>query len=938
MPTKPFSPAGVNLDLGTPVTVPSGSMSVRMKRVAYYNSSRLAVGSTYSVTIEWGKWAVEQGYAEDLSGILPYQDSPAGLSATETAAVQALVSADGNLQYPATTTAAFTALAAAGGLLVNAIYNVDGALKIATSTSAYVSFSGASAIGAAAALTTSTGDFAFTGGAYRFAVDYNGVWFPLVANMPGFQGARAVVNWAVNSDTPSTPTAWSTVNDTNGAQSTVSDTYPDGAAVYALQNVNPGVTGYGPYVYGPQAYWSGTLTAQQPARGLIPSGTIFAARVAVKWVSGGTGLNLYHRNLDNSFAPTESGNGSYTIPTDGAYRVISSTFQQCTDYDGFGLRVHPYPSAIQTVNQCRPMLEDLSGEKGALTPSEYVPASTTPGWRWFDTQKAVTRTNATLAADAAALLGQKNPANTNGVIGEVTDATGSALASIAGLVIEPAATNLHPAVNVPISISASNTIGGIGQGKISGAMTGAASGVAGARSGNTTLYWEAPSHMLVSASDIATAVTTNIVSSSTTNFLLAGFNTSDTYWIHCVTGSTVFGPLKFTGIGANSMTSTVALTTVAAGSAVRIMRVPASGDQILIELNDGTWHATTTAGAVTLPAGAWDAKAPITVTLTAAPSADASYASSDNGRRLYWYAGTGADFGFTVAGGTATFRVISDRAALVAAGLGYISPNGLVFQLAAGTSAATFDFGGASGGTASRNTKLSVYARKVAGGASAATIQLKSHGSAASFTGTTSYERSTWTAASVNTDTRATISCAANATVYVVAMQMEQAASGETAVLSSPIVVRGAAATRTATRAQRAWNGSVRNGITRRFTWTPAQGALAQKQTLWALYVDASNYLELSITNTTVTWRKRRGGTNFDVTASYTPVAGTPVEFLAAISSTAGITLSVGGIAATPNTNDLADITALTPAAIEDIGSAQGSNTAYGAFKALALA
>ena len=96
MPTKPFSPAGVNLDLGTPVTIPSGSLSVRMKRVAYYNSTRLAVGSTYSVSIEWGKWAVEQGYADDLSGILPYQDSPGGLNTTETATVRALLAGGGN--------------------------------------------------------------------------------------------------------------------------------------------------------------------------------------------------------------------------------------------------------------------------------------------------------------------------------------------------------------------------------------------------------------------------------------------------------------------------------------------------------------------------------------------------------------------------------------------------------------------------------------------------------------------------------------------------------------------------------------------------------------------------------------------------------------------------------------------------------------------------
>lgn len=92
MPTKPFSPAGVNLDLGTPVNPPTGNMTVLIKRVVYYNNVRLAVGTSYSVPIPWGKWAVEQGFASDQSAVLPYQDSPAGLSATEVEATRALVS------------------------------------------------------------------------------------------------------------------------------------------------------------------------------------------------------------------------------------------------------------------------------------------------------------------------------------------------------------------------------------------------------------------------------------------------------------------------------------------------------------------------------------------------------------------------------------------------------------------------------------------------------------------------------------------------------------------------------------------------------------------------------------------------------------------------------------------------------------------------------
>ena len=104
---------------------------------------------------------------------------------------------------------------------------------------------------------------------------------------------------------------------------------------------------------------------------------------------------------------------------------------------------------------------------------------------------------------------------------------------------------------------------------------------------------------------------------------------------------------------------------------------------------------------------------------------------------------------------------------------------------------------------------------------------------------------------------------------------------------------------------------------------------------MWALYQDASNYLELSISNTTITWRKRRAGTNFDVTASYTPVAGTPCTLVFNCRSDSGMTLSVDGTAATPNTTDLYGITALTTSSVEEIGTANSANGAYGAFRAL---
>ena len=64
------------------------------------------------------------------------------------------------------------------------------------------------------------------------------------------------------------------------------------------------------------------------------------------------------------------------------------------------------------------------------------------------------------------------------------------------------------------------------------------------------------------------------------------------------------------------------------------------------------------------------------------------------------------------------------------------------------------------------------------------------------------------------------------------AMDVEQAASGETVVQSTPIICRGVATTRTVTRCQRPWAGTAKNNITRSIRWTPMFGTLAQKQVI----------------------------------------------------------------------------------------------------------
>lgn len=846
------------------------------------------------------------------------------------------------------TASQLSALAAAGGLTPYAVYveSDTGIWRRATSASTLVSFSGGSG-GAADPLTLENGafTFTFTGPGGRFSLNHQSVWYPLLPNMPGVAGARPVVNWFLNSATPGSPTAWNTLTGGESGTSATTDTYGN-ATVGALTVSNAASAG-GPYLrgyfgnhygaflgdpYGPSA-WNVTNS--------VPGGSISAFRVAIKNVSATTSWSIYHRWNDGAKSPTESLPGPVTLSS--SYQIVTSTMESDSNYLGLQARMYPASSTTGDARLAQPQLENVTGEKSNLIPSEYVPSGSSPGWRWFMTEKGTSRTNSTWTADHAALVPVKNPANTATVAGVLTETTGAALTGVTGIVSEPAASNLA---------TGWNTLANIGVAKAGGTITGYA-GVPFA-AGSTTVYYEATSCQMVgnyngtSPTDITLTLNgvsagNDSIDSTTTNFVTAGFFVGMTIWVWRADTLT-FGPMPVASVTATKigLTGTFFGSTRASGTGTRILRCPGNGDNIMLMLNDGTAHRTTVASAATLPAaGAWDQKAGVSFLVAAAPPTAGGYAGSDNGTKCYFWKDH-TDFGISISGGTGvTIKPIFDRAALVAAGLGYLCPNGLALEINSGTSGAPTITFGATGslGVASRDTQISIWGKKVSG-AGNFSLKLESHANV-SVLGST-WAKTSVQQTSVGAQNRPAIigPNGGSQIAYVILWSTEQASgASDVAVQSSPIVTFGAttATTRTATRTSRAWGGSLTNNIGRTLTWTPSQGALgsSQKQTLWSLYADASNYLELSISGTTITWRKRRGATNYDCTASYTPVAGTSVALSFACRSDTGLTLSVAGVAATPVTTDLFDITALTPAALEEVGSLNGASVAYGSFKSL---
>lgn len=95
--TKPFPADNVKLHIASAADVPSGTMTVLMRTNRYYtDGSLLQTGVQYTVTKEWGQDALSRNWCEDVADVFPETETPSGLTAAQVAAIQPLVSGEGN--------------------------------------------------------------------------------------------------------------------------------------------------------------------------------------------------------------------------------------------------------------------------------------------------------------------------------------------------------------------------------------------------------------------------------------------------------------------------------------------------------------------------------------------------------------------------------------------------------------------------------------------------------------------------------------------------------------------------------------------------------------------------------------------------------------------------------------------------------------------------
>ncbi len=776
------------------------------------------------------------------------------------------------------------------------------------------------------ALTLTLGDFTITRASSAYVLDYNSVWLPLDANEPGFKGARRVKNYYPDSDNPDNWDANNTLSDgTAGATyGPVMDTDANGNARLSYRVQLASAFG-GQYFY--ETHGLGTSAA-----GNLMPGTIWSLRYETKLVSGSQTWDIYQRNWDGQ-SPSEYGNGNYT-PT-ASWQVLTQAFQQDALYPGFGVTVKTIATGANESRVAKLQFEDLTGDKEGWCSSEYVPSTDSYGVQWFATKKGPTRTLSNLTDTLAHLKTQKSV--TPNIAGVLTEGTGAAVTPV-GLYVEPAGTNYCDAYSVP-------SIVGWGKGSGAGDINTVPFG-----SGRNTAHWECASMQRLVDTTGAITLAGTTCADTANRFLTAGFRAGENVWFWRSNNSgngDVSGPFTISIAAAGLLTFTGSVTAHAADAAVttRIMRCPNVADNITMELNDGTWFSTTITS-VTLPAynSGWTgfAKFQIVVGLTATPPSDGGYASADEGRMAYYYT-RGTVFGGTVhaGSGSPTIKLVNDQANLIASGLGYASPTGLVYALNAGTAAASF-YVGSNALTLIWDTTYSVYAKRLTTtGTSGMGFEGDTSAVAIPYNADGTYSRVSFQAPGgcQNTPQPMRIDVSANKTVYLILPQIEQYPANYgagTALVSSPMLTTSALGARSATVISKAWGTSKNNNISGSITWTPASGALIQKQSLWSLYASASNYAELSITGSTVTFRKRSIGVNYDVTASLTPVAGTANTFVFAFDNVNGVTLSVNGVAATPNTDTRA--LSLTSAALLQVGATNSLLQAFGCFSNLTVA
>jgi len=311
-----------------------------------------------------------------------------------------------------------------------------------------------------------------------------------------------------------------------------------------------------------------------------------------------------------------------------------------------------------------------------------------------------------------------------------------------------------------------------------------------------------------------------------------------------------------------------------------------------------------------------------------------TFTADDTGKEAIDYIGTkayhdGTAFqnpivGMTLSGATqAVLSIVDDSTAISAAGLSGMVNGGKVYKLdnSLGIAVARLHIAGSVGNLNPHN----------------AGVRYRATGNLLLRDGWTA---TTWSAASTsatyiqkvsqaaiipgNTGTVMMLEATVGAVAYFILPQLE-----EQSVATSPILTAGATATRAATVLSIPTASNIQVAPSRlEFRWTPsfATTVTIGTQCLWSSYTDANNELSILFTGTSLIFRKRVAGTNYDATIAATATAGVTKYIAAKVLADNSTQITVDDVAGTANSNTTAPIIGTTM----EIGSLNGASQTVG--------
>lgn len=595
-------------------------------------------------------------------------------------------------------------------------------------------------------LTLSSAIAGFSRASPAFVLDWEGVWIPLDVDEPGYVGARRVKNLYLNSEDPS---LWEHVVFTSDNSASIDG---DGMLIHHAtgQRGSP--------------YFCNEEDGAEPGD---QEPSLFASRAEVQVVSGATSDKFSPVGRTNGVAiGSESNNPGLTLDL-AQPKTLSQTAQQFERHNGWCQTYLTSSSVARTYRVSKLQFEDLSGAKRPIS-GEYVPSTDKPGIRWFASGPTTNRKG--YLTDYFDVNGIVWSGGGGGVLTEVQ---GSALSGSLELQLEGEATNR----------ALWNTLGMVGTAVLDGAST-THLGEPPAPMGKASIWTDSRSERLVfDKKDISTDQD-QIVSLTTD---LSVFRVGESVWLHIPSLGAV-GPVEIADSTPHMLRVLSFLPTTAKGEKVGIQRVPAAGDQIVIGLNGGRYHASTVTSVTlpSLPVGLQPANLlhqSMRIDIADVLPWSGGAAGANGNLPVYW----AKALPVTIVRGTgATVRLVRDDST-VQAGLGYLLRRRLVLELSAGTDYAMFDLAGQDGPKGL--TTASAWVKTVSGGA--AQLNLKAH--AGGPLASTAWQRLAHTTNNVNGTGQVRMVLPAGAVVRVAFPQVE---AGE---LSSPIVTFSAPATRAAT-------------------------------------------------------------------------------------------------------------------------------------------